>query len=186
MLAAARQLFAERGFAGTGRDEIAELAGVTRGALYHHFATKADVAQAVAEELEEELVDRVVSAATAEKGSFRQLQSGCHAYIEASTDPAIARVLLTDTPAVLGPARARALSDVSCAHLLEAALGEMAGEGFDLPGEPAIAARLLLGMLNGAAMLVASSPYPTQTRDQVTASIDAFLERLVNPGASPG
>src|ERR1700722_15478697 len=57
LLDAARALFAEKGFAATGRDEIAERAGVTRGALYHHFASKTEVAAAVVAELESELVD---------------------------------------------------------------------------------------------------------------------------------
>src|ERR1700723_4128139 len=63
LLVAARELFAEKGFAATGREEMAERAGVTRGALYHHFASKTDVAAAVVEQLEGELVDRVVTAA---------------------------------------------------------------------------------------------------------------------------
>src|SRR5271167_1827275 len=63
LLAAARELFAAKGFAATGREEIAERAGVTRGALYHHFASKTHVAAAVVEQLEGELVDLVVAAA---------------------------------------------------------------------------------------------------------------------------
>ena len=63
LLGAARELFAEKGFASTGREEIAERAGVTRGALYHHFASKTDLAAAVVEQLEGELVDQVVAAA---------------------------------------------------------------------------------------------------------------------------
>ena len=61
LLKAARELFAEKGFAQTGREEIAERAGVTRGALYHHFASKTEVAAAVVAALETELVDLVVA-----------------------------------------------------------------------------------------------------------------------------
>ncbi len=55
LLRSARTLFAEKGFADTGREEIAQRAGVTRGALYHHFASKAEVAAAVVAEIEDEL-----------------------------------------------------------------------------------------------------------------------------------
>src|SRR5580704_8226833 len=68
LIEAARALFATKGFAATGRDEIAEQAGVTRGALYHHFASKTELAAAVVEELEGELVERVVAAALAGTG----------------------------------------------------------------------------------------------------------------------
>ena len=63
LLTAARELFTEKGFAGTGREEIAERAGVTRGALYHHFASKQAAFEAVAAELDAELAARVVAAA---------------------------------------------------------------------------------------------------------------------------
>ena len=63
LLAAARQLFAERGFNGAGREEIARRAGVTRGALYHHFARKQDLFVAVVEDLEAALGERIVAAA---------------------------------------------------------------------------------------------------------------------------
>src|SRR4051794_41023814 len=96
LLAAARQLFTERGFAQTGRDDIATRAGVTRGALYHHFASKADVVAAVVDELEAELVERVVAAGRTGTGSLDQLRRSCRAYIDACTEPAIARILLTE------------------------------------------------------------------------------------------
>src|SRR5580693_7327566 len=68
LLRSARALFAESGFAETGREEIAERAGVTRGALYHHFASKTEVAAAVVAEIEDELVERVVAAALKGRG----------------------------------------------------------------------------------------------------------------------
>jgi AcrR family transcriptional regulator len=186
LLAAARQLFAEQGFAQTGREEIAERAGVTRGALYHHFASKTDVAEAVVEEMEAELVDRVVAAALAGTGAFDQLQRSCRAYIDACTEPAIARILLIDAPAVLGAAKCRAISAGSCVRLLDLALANSAGEGIDVPGDPEVAAFLLLGMLNEAATLVASAPDPAAAREQVSATVDVFLSRLLGVAGSAG
>src|SRR5580704_3411189 len=93
LLAAARELFAEKGFAQTGREEIAERAGVTRGALYHHFASKTEVAAAVVGELETELVTLVVTAAQRGNGVREQLHLGCRAYMDACADPTMARIL---------------------------------------------------------------------------------------------
>ena len=112
LLDAARELFAEKGFAATGREEIAERAGVTRGALYHHFASKTEVAAAVVEELEGELVALVVAAARQGSGVRDQLHRGCRAYMDACADPSVARIL-ADAPAVLGLEACRALDAAS-------------------------------------------------------------------------
>jgi AcrR family transcriptional regulator len=177
LLAAARVLFAEQGFAATGREEIAERAGVTRGALYHHFASKAEVFAAVIDELEGELVDRVVAAALRGRGVRQQLHRGCQAYMDACADPTVAR-LLADAPAVLGLEACRALDAASCLPLLAEVFSRAAAEGIEVPGDPLIAATLLLGMLNEAAALVAASPRDAALRRRVSASVDAFLTKL--------
>jgi AcrR family transcriptional regulator len=170
LLDAARELFAERGVAETGRDEIAERAGVTRGALYHHFDSKNAVAVAVIEALDAELVERVVTAASRGRDPFDQLRRSCHAYIDASAEPDIARILL-EAPLVLDPDALRAMNEATCLQLLEPAL-ERLGVVEDRP----IAARLLLGMLDEAARLVATEP---RSKRRVIATVDAFLERLL-------
>src|SRR2546421_2503555 len=102
LLAAARGLFAEKGFAATSRDEIAERAGVTRGALYHHFESKEAVLRAVVVEMEDELVEQVAAATSGMAPGIEQLRTGCLAYIDSLSDPAVRRIALTDAPAVLG------------------------------------------------------------------------------------
>jgi len=176
-LKAARQLFAEKGFAQTGREEIAQRAGVTRGALYHHFASKSEVAAAVVEELEDELVDLVAAAALKGHGVREQLHLGCRAYMDACADPTMARIL-ADAPAVLGLAACRALDAASCAPLLMQVFAQAEAEGVVVPGEPEITASLLLGMLNGAAALIGAAPDDRTLRDRVCGSVDDFLSRL--------
>lgn len=177
LLAAARELFAEKGFAQTGREEIAERAGVTRGALYHHFASKTEVAAAVVDQLEAELVDRVVAAALLGTGVRDQLHRGCRAYMDACADPTVARIL-ADAPAVLGMEACRALDAASCVPLLEEVFAVAAAEGLEIPGDPAIAAALLLGLLNEAAALIAGAPGDDALRERVTGSVDAFVTKL--------
>jgi len=177
LLAAARALFAEKGFAATGREEIAEQAGVTRGALYHHFASKTEVAAAVVAELEAELVDRVVRAAAAGEGVRDQLHRGCRAYMDACADPSMARIL-ADAPAVLGMEACRALDAESCVPLLEEVFARCAAEGIEVLGDPAVVASLLLGLLNEAAALIAATPHDAALRARVADTVDSFLTRL--------
>ena len=177
LVKAARELFAEQGFVATTRDQIAERAGVTRGALYHHFESKTAVAAAVVAALEDELVARVVGAATEAEDVRTQLHLACRAYMDAAADPTIARIL-ADAPAVLGVAACRQLDAESCLPLLEDGFARAANEGVDVPGDPAVAAALLLGFLNEAAGLIAVAPFNRARREAVTATVDTFLSRL--------
>jgi AcrR family transcriptional regulator len=180
LLTAARELFAERGYAATGRDDIAARAGVTRGALYHHFANKAEAFEAVVDELDAELLARVISAARRGTGPLDQLRRAARAYIDACTEPAIARILLTDAPTVLGWAALRARSAATCQALLEGVLAE---DGIDAPGAPDVTAALLLGLLDEAALLVASAPDPRAARTRIRNTVDALLVKLLTPAA---
>lgn len=177
LLRSARTLFAEKGFADTGREEIAQRAGVTRGALYHHFASKAEVAAAVVAEIEDDLVKRVVAAALQGRGLRDQLQRGCRAYMEACADPTMARIL-ADAPAVLGIEACRALDASACIPLLQTAFAEGELEGIEVPGDSDVAAALLLGFLNEAASLIATAPADYALRARVEGTVDAFLDKL--------
>jgi AcrR family transcriptional regulator len=177
LVEAARELFAEKGFAETSRDQIAQRAGVTRGALYHHFESKTAVAAAVVGELEHELVERVVSAATEGADVRAQLHLACRAYMDAAADPTIARIL-ADAPAVLGVAACRQLDAEACLPLLEDGFARAADEGVAVPGDPAVAAALLLGFLNEAAGLIAAAPFNRARREAVTRTVDVFLTKL--------
>jgi AcrR family transcriptional regulator len=177
LVGAARELFAEKGFTATSRDEIAARAGVTRGALYHHFESKTALAAAVVAGLEDDLVARVVAAASEAEGVREQLHLGCRAYMDACADPTVARVL-ADAPAVLGIAACRALDAEACLPLLEAAFARAGEEGVSVPGDPGVAAALLLGFLNEAAGIIAAAPFNRARREAVTATVDAFVTKL--------
>src|SRR5437867_12809048 len=100
LLRAARQLFGEHGFAGTPREDIVERAGVTRGALHHHFGRKEDLFQAVFEQLEKELGARIATSAMTAENSMEQLRLGSQAFLDAALEPAFQRIVLVDAPAV--------------------------------------------------------------------------------------
>ena len=102
LVRAARELFAERGYAGVGTEEIVARAGVTRGALYHHFADKRDLFRAVHEELEQELVADIGARIGGIEDPWELMVTGVGAFLDACTEPALMRIALLDAPAVLG------------------------------------------------------------------------------------
>ena len=103
LIKAARALFAEKGFAETGTPEIVATAGVTRGALYYHFADKRDLFQAVLEAEEEALAARInaVSMPFADD-PVEALMAGTRAFLAAATDAGTNRIVFVDGPAALG------------------------------------------------------------------------------------
>ena len=179
LLAAARRLFAEEGFAGAGREEIVELAGVTRGALQHHFGRKQDLFLAVVEELEAELGGRIMTAAGAAAGDpMGELVLGCHAFLDAATDAAFRRIVLLDAPAVIGWQAWRELDARFGLGLVTMALQAAmdAGQMERQPVEPL--AHMLLAALNEGAMLVAQADDQAAARAEVGAAVDKLLARL--------
>jgi AcrR family transcriptional regulator len=186
LLASARALFTERGFAGTNRDDIAAGAGVTRGALYHHFATKEEVFRAVVEELEQELVARVVIAAEDVTDPGEQLRAGCLAFLDACADPAIRRIVLLDAPAVLGWEAWREIDARYGLALVRAAL-ESAMDAGRMPRAPVDPlAHILLGALNEAAVVVANAQEPIVARAEMAEVLDLILSRLLDPAPGDG
>jgi AcrR family transcriptional regulator len=179
LLASARALFTERGFVGTNRDDIAAGAGVTRGALYHHFATKEALFRAVVEELEEELVGRVIMGAEGVTDPGEQLRAGCLAFLDACADPAVRRIVLLDAPAVLGWQAWREIDARYGLGLVRSGLESAmaAGRMPRAPVEPL--AHTLLGALNEAAVVVANADEPASARAEMAEVLDLILSRLL-------
>jgi AcrR family transcriptional regulator len=178
LIAAGRQLFAERGYAGAGQEEIVERAGVTRGALSHHFGTKRGLFAAVVESVEGDLTARIATAAMEGGDPMEQLRRGCLAFLDAAMDPAVRRVVLLDAPAVLGWQAWRELEAVYGLGLVSEALQRVMAAGM-IAGRPLQPlAHLVLASLNEAAMLVANASDPAETRAQVGEEVERLLARL--------
>src|SRR5437763_14874590 len=99
---AAQALFAERGFADTPTEAVVKTAGVTRGALYHHFTDKTDLFRAVYERLEQRMIARVEEAVAGLTDPIEVLQRGADAFLDACMEPAVQRIVLLEGPTVLG------------------------------------------------------------------------------------
>ena len=102
LIAAARALFVEKGYAETGTPEIVAAANVTRGALYHHFADKADLFRAVVEQEAQAVAAGIKREALASAPALEAMTAGAEAYFAAMAVPGRARLLLLDGPSVLG------------------------------------------------------------------------------------
>ncbi|KQU76513.1 TetR family transcriptional regulator [Aminobacter sp. DSM 101952] len=102
LIEAARTLFAEKSYAETSTPEIVAAAGVTRGALYHHFADKQELFRAVAEQEAASVAAEIEAAAPPAIGAREALLAGSKTYLQAMRAPGRTRLLLLDGPAVLG------------------------------------------------------------------------------------
>jgi AcrR family transcriptional regulator len=176
--AAARQLFTERGYTATSTTEIVERAGVTRGALYHHFAAKDELFRAVFEQLEGEVTEHVAEEALTSTDPLEQLRRGTRAYLDACIDPAVQRVVLLDGPSVLGWETWQEIEQRYGYGLVlggvEAAI--VAGLISAQPVEPL--AHVLFGALTEAGMVVARADEPRTARADMEAAMNRLLDGL--------
>lgn len=180
LVAAARPLFAARGYAGVGAEEIVAAAGVTRGALYHHFGGKEGLLAAVYEQLEQELLERI-GARVAEAGAtdpLAALQVGADGFLEACSEPEVNRVVLLDAPSVLGWERWREIGWRYGAGLTEGVVQAAIDAGQIAPQPARPLAHLLLGALDEAALYVARAPDPAAARTEARVAIASLLEGL--------
>lgn len=178
VLEAAHELFAERGYAAVGLEEVALAAGVTRGAVYHHYGSKRGLFAAVHGRAQE-AVGAAIEAAT---GSFtdpwEMLEVGCRAFLEAAIAPEVRQVLLVDAPAVLGWDVWREQDAAHSARMLGEVLTELrrAGVLADLP--PAAVAAVLSGAMNEAALGAASLPDPGRGVDDALQVLQPMVRAL--------
>jgi AcrR family transcriptional regulator len=182
LVSAGRRLFGAGGFAATSVEDIAREARVTTGALYHHFPTKAAVFEAVFEQLHAELMASSLAAAAAGGDIVDLLIAGFGAFLDKVQEPGVQRILLTDAPAVLGLSRFIELDERHAFPATVAALTAADEAGTLRVDDPPTLARLLLGALTRAGLLVAGSADPAATRDAVAATLRSLISGLAPPG----
>jgi AcrR family transcriptional regulator len=178
LLGAGRALFGTLGFAATSVDDLARHAGVTTGALYHHFTTKADLFEVVFEQLESELSERSNAVARTARTPLEGLKLGFDAFLDASLEPDVQRIVLVDAPAVLGIGRYHAIDEKYAHAPILAALRAAEKEGTIDATDLDVLARLLLGALMQGGMLIAQAPDQRRTRAAVGKSLRRMLQGL--------
>ena len=179
LLDAARSLFAERGYHGTAAEEIVRRAGLTRGALYHHFEDKKDLFRAVVDEMEGEIDEEIEEAERAQSGLPEAVMAGYRAFIDAVLDPEMRRTFFLDGPSVLG----WEWHQIDARHAvgkIEEGLEALIAEGFMEPQPIKAMARLINGVLLEAAFFVATSEDPQAARDEIWDAMERLLGGLMN------
>lgn len=178
LLRAARELFAARGYADVGTEEIVRAAHVTRGALYHHFRDKRDLFRAVHAQLADEVLASIVARTAGSADPWTALTRGVRAFLDACTDPAVIRIAHLDAPAVLGWAEWRRVDAEHWLGVVTAALQEAMDAGLMAPREVRPLAHMLLGAMVEASMMIANAPDPRDARREVDGPLLALLGGL--------
>ncbi len=178
LIGISRNMFAEHGFANTALEDIVQQAGVTRGALYHHFGSKEGLFRAVLETVQAEIAQRIEQAAQQHEHPWNQLTAGCEAFLEANTDKRIQRVVLIDGPAVLGWDVWRETDAKNSVRLLQAVLTELRDQGVikDLP--VAALTQLLSGAMNELALWIVQAENPQAALREAQTTLNEVLSGI--------
>jgi AcrR family transcriptional regulator len=182
LTAAARSLFAERGYAGVGTEQIVQAAGVTRGALYHQFRDKADLFAAAAETIHAEIAERITAGARADGpvDPMIALHAGVRRFLEVCADPAVERILFLDAPAVLGWQAWRDMADRYGLGLLQQGIQAGIDAGAITPQPVVPLAHALLGAVAECAIYIARAEDPEAARRECTAVLQQLLDGLTS------
>ncbi len=180
LVTAARPLFAAKGYAAVGTDEVARAAGVTRGALYHQFAGKEELFAAVFEQVEAEISDGIAAGLLTGGGDpARVLHDGIDAWLAVCAEPEVHRIVLIDAPAALGWERWREIGQRYGVGLVEAAVQSLMDAGV-LAAQPVRPlAHVLIGALEEAALYAARAEDPEAATAEVRVALVALVDGLL-------
>lgn len=187
LVAAARPLFAERGFGGVGTEAIVRAAGVTRGALYHHFTDKTELFAAVYEAIEEHVASRLGEriAAAGASDPIEVMMLGVDAWLDACGEQEVQRIALLDGPAVLGWQRWREIGMRYGLGLVEGLLTHAIEVG-RIPPQPVRAlAHALVGALDEAGLYIARSEDQAAAREEMRTVIATLAAGLAEDRPIP-
>jgi AcrR family transcriptional regulator len=179
LITAARTAFGTIGYAEASMDDFTASAGLTRGALYHHFGDKKGLLQAVIAEIDAEMAVRINEIASKAPSRWQHFVDECTTYIEMALEPEIQRIMFRDGPAVLGDP-AQWPNANACVGSMTDHLTSLQAEGVVVPGvDPETAARLINGASSQAAQRIANSSDPEATSKTVVAAFKQLLEGLL-------
>lgn len=178
LIEVATEIFTRDGYANAATEEIVQLAGVTRGALYHHFGSKEGLFQAVLAHIQQQVASRIEAVVAGQENIWDEIVAGCMAFLEASIDPQVQRIMLVDAPAVLGWSLWRELDSQNSMKLLRAGLAELIEAG-KLPPLPLDAlTHLLSGAMNESALWIAQADDAEQALEEAKQALKYVLETL--------
>jgi AcrR family transcriptional regulator len=180
MVAVATRLFGERGYDGASIEAVLRESGVSRGALYHHFADKKALFEAVLESVEADAALRTVEAASGAADPAEALRAGCEAWVRIAAEPEVRRIVLLDAPGVVGWARWREIDEQYGFGNLKAALAAIAEDGRLDADLVDLFAHMILAALNEIALIVAQSPDRADATRRAQSAVDQLLTKFLD------
>ena len=183
VLGSARRLFTERGYHHVAVPEIAKAAGVTHGALYHHFATKVDLFRAVFDQVEHELNEQVMLAALAQPTTWEAFVAGARVVLADMGSSTYQQVALTDAPSVFGWHEWRTVDASIGLQTLRAGLDMLQDDGFLGDVDLDAFAVLLFGALTEGTITLAKGDAAIE-RDRLVEMLCRIVLAL-SPGVVP-
>ncbi|WP_234261231.1 TetR/AcrR family transcriptional regulator [Halomonas sp. MCCC 1A11062] len=172
LIRAAREAFASKGYAAASMDELTAEAGLTRGALYHNFGGKQGLMQAVVDQIDQEMVERMLVAQARAASRWEGLLEEGVAYIEMALEPEVQRIMLLDGPAVLGDP-SQWPNQNACLLRTTQTIQALIDEGTVKPVDAEAAARLINGAALNAALWIAAAEEP---RAVLPKAVEAFRQ----------
>ncbi len=178
LIATARRLFAEKGFAAASTEEILSEASVSRGALYHHFPSKTDLFQATFEAVEDDLTAEVMNAAALASNPKKMLERGFEAFLDQCRNQEVQRIVMLDGPTVLGWDIWHGLDERYGFGSIKAVLGLAAEQGTIPATMVDPLAHLLLGAVMQAGMVVARAEDPVAAKRAMTKTFGRIVNAI--------
>ena len=183
LVAIATRLFVAHGYHGTSIDAVLTEAGISRGALYHHFDGKDALFEAVLDQVEHDVAERVAKAARGIDDPVEALRAGCHAWLRLARDPTIRRVALTDAPSVVGWEKWREIDERYAFGMLKATLGAVAAQGRTRQELVEVLGHMLLAALAEVALFIARAKDSKAAIRTGQSAVDELLDGLFGPAA---
>lgn len=183
LMAAGRKAFATLGYADASMDDFTAEAGLTRGALYHHFGDKKGLFQAVVSQIDAEMTERLRQRAAQASNRWESFVEEGIGYIEMALEPEIQRIVLRDGPAVLGDPSSWPSAD-GCIAAIKASLEALQADGVIRDVDPEATARMITGASCYAAQWIANSDDQLATSRRATAAYRRLLEGLLRTDAN--
>jgi AcrR family transcriptional regulator len=181
LIEVATRLFAEHGYEGTSIEAVLSAAGVSRGALYHHFAGKEALFEAVVSAVSEQVTVELTETVQGCADPLDAMRTAAVAWIDLAADPVIQRIVLVDAPSVLGWDRWRAMDDGRTLGAMRAMLQAISDSG-RLPAElVGPFSHMILAALDEIVMVIARAPDSTAAVAEGRMAVKALLDRLLHP-----
>jgi AcrR family transcriptional regulator len=174
-------LFGGHGYEATSVGAILDGAGLARGAFYHHFATKAELFDAVLDRVFAQLAEASAEAARRHDDPVKRLHAGCASWLDSVMDPAVQRITVLDAPSVVGWARCRELDERYTLGRTKSTMRRIARDGRLPEHNVDVLAHMLLAAVSEAAILIARADDPAAAREAGQAALDVLIDRLVRP-----